>query len=1350
MVKKDKSFDTLLDSVDNEVDNEDLQLQQNVKYSKLIKAYSEEQQASDDAYTFSDYKAEKNIFTIKNDFDADSVSRVKSKNSKDVNGYKFPDLLSLQFKSFCNLFKFGPFRKDHQEEILYKIIKKYFPVKSLKDEFILDFVDYKITPPKHSPLECLKNGISYAVSLTVKFRLISKNVVLEQNVYFGEIPYMTESASFIYNGIERVGVMQIEKSTGISFTNVKKGVFSPTGCVCKIIPLAGVWLEFTVSQKMQMYVTFNKKAKVHVSTFLRAIGFKTNFDILNIFSLVDKVDCSKSKELSKYKGRKLAYKITKNNGADSSMSGNSDIIVPHYTVIDDEVIKKIVENGTKEILILKNDNDLIDKYSILIDSLNADKVCTEDEAYLTIYKLYLSNSQNDNITAAKAFFTNLFENEKMFDLGYVGRKKINDLLNKKTEKKYKKTLSKEDIKCILSYYFAVINREKDTVDIDHYGNKQIKTVGEKLYELLDVCFQRIARVAKDRVNVCDRSDMNIYSLINCSILTISINSFFATNSLLQFMDATNPLCSLMHKRRVSAGGDGGIDENSTSTEIRDIHYSQYGRICPVVTPEGNTIGIISALSMNSKTDNYGFLLSPYRIVKNGKVNLDNDQIVYLNADEEIDKKIISFTTQIDKDGNIIQDIVKARVSDDFKLVSRDEVDYMEVIYNQPFSVAASLIPFLENDDSSRALTGTNMLKQAVPVLTPEAPIVATGIETKICQDIRKILYAEGDGVVKYVDANKIIIKYDNIEDIDLASSDEGEKEYTVNKFIGTNQKTCENYRPIVKIGDRVKRGTVLTEGFSTNKGELAIGRNLKVAFVTYNGYNFQDAIVISERLLRDDVFTSIYIEKFNICTKSTKYGNEKITRNINSLSNDKKNFLDENGLVREGIFVKDGDILVGKTKPKTETYSTPENKLLRAIFGEKSCETVDASLLVPPFTKGTVINTRLFSRREIRKNNRSLQSELEELNTKFNDILSAFAKKSVDKFTNLLNGKTANSIVHKYGEVLVEKGAKLNKDIIKNAILNTNVKTDSINLDFQALHYFKNLEDIIVDEWTSDANTNKKVIKLVEMTLDCQTKILNEYYNEQYKILHGDYLPDELLNKAEVTIAHKRKLRIGDKLSGRHGNKGVISKILKEEDMPFLEDGSRVDIVLTPLGIPSRMNLGQIYETLLGWAGEKLGCKYQTPIFNGYNIETINEELKKAGLPEFGVVQLYDGLTGEKFEQKSTVGVIYMIKLNHMVVDKVHARSIGQYSVITQQPLSGRAHFGGQRFGEMEVWSLEAYGAANLLQEMLTIKSDDIKGRKNAYNALLEGEIVNEINIPESFFVLVRELTAIGLRLTFE
>ena len=1345
MAKKDKTLDALTETYDSEDS-----LLQNIEYDKLIKRYSENKEGEDKSYSFSEYKSEKNAFTIKNNFDSEVIDRVKSKFSKDVNGYKFPDLLSLQFKSFCNLFKFGPYRKDHQEEILYKIIRKYFPVNSLKDEFILDFVDYKITPPKHSPLECLKNGISYTVSLTVKFRLISKNVVLEQNVYFGEIPYMTESASFIYNGIERVGVMQIEKSTGISFTNVKKGVFSPTGCVCKIIPLVGVWLEFTVSQKMQMYVTFNKKAKVYVTTFLRAIGFKTNYEILNIFDLVDKIDCTKTKELNKCKGRKIAYKITKNNGVDASKAVSNDVIVQHYTVIDDDVIKKIIENGNKEILVLKDDNDLIEKFSILIDSLNADKVSDEDEAYLTIYKLYLTNVQNDNVSTAKSFFLNLFENEKMFDLGYVGRKKINDLSNKKTEKKYKKTLSKDDIKSILSYYFAVINREKDTVDIDHYGNKQIKTVGEKLFELLDVCFQRIARVAKDRVNVCDRSDMNIYSLINCSILTISINSFFATNSLLQFMDATNPLCSLMHKRRVSAGGDGGIDENSTSTEIRDIHYSQYGRICPVVTPEGNTIGIISALAMNSKTDDYGFLLAPYRVVKNGKVELDNSKIVYLNADEELGKKIISFTTQIDKDGNIIEDIVKARVSDDFKLVSRDEVDYMEVIYNQPFSVAASLIPFLENDDSSRALTGTNMLKQAVPLLSPEAPIVATGIETKICQDTRKILYAEGDGVVKYVDANKIIIDYKNNKDLDLLTSDDTCKEYKINKFIGTNQKTCENYRPIVKIGDNVKKGTVLTEGFSTNKGELAIGRNLKVAFVTYKGYNFQDAIVISERLLKDDVFTSIYIEKFNICTKSTKYGNEKITRNINSLSNDRKNFLDENGLVKEGVFVKDGDILVGKTKPKAETYSTPENKLLRAIFGEKSCETVDASLLVPPFTRGTVINTRLFSRREVRKNTKSLQTDLKDLVSKYEEILDVFIKNTVDKFVRLLNGKTANAILHKYGEVLVRKGTKLDKDIIKNAILNTELKSDNINIEFSELHYFRNLEDIIVDEWTSDSEVNKKVVKLVEATFNAQTEILNNFYNEQYAILHGDYLPDELLNKAEVTIAHKRKLRIGDKLSGRHGNKGVISKILKEEDMPFLEDGSRVDIVLTPLGIPSRMNLGQIYETLLGWAGEKLGCKYQTPIFNGYNIETINEELKKAGLPEFGVVQLYDGLTGEKFDQKSTVGVIYMIKLNHMDVDKVHARSIGQYSVITQQPLSGRAHFGGQRFGEMEVWSLEAYGAANLLQEMLTLKSDDIQGRKSAYNSLLEGEIVNKVNIPESFFVLVRELTAIGLRLTFE
>lgn len=1294
---------------------------------------------------------ERNFFTIDNEFVGESPERIYSKKYIKNNDGLAPDLLSLQFKSFYNLLPFGAYRKKRSDELLYRLIKSFFPVKSIKDEFILDFIDYKIEPPKYSPAECLKRGVSYAVSLILKFRLISSDGVLEQDVYFGDIPYVTKSGSFIYNGIERVGVMQIEKSTGVSFTNNKKSGFSPLDCVCRIIPQVGVWIEFVINQKMQMSVAFNKKSKVFVSTFLRALGYKSAYDLFNIFGLVDEIDCTNPEELEKAKGKKLAYRVLKNNGEEKSfVIKKSNLLIASMTVIDDDVIKKIVNNGDKSILVFKVKQKVIDEYMIFINTINADSVETEEDALFAIYKACLNDFSTNDILVARKFFYNLIENPNTFNLGIVGRKRINDILGKKKKTlKYEGALSMVDVKGILSYFFDVINKKKEIVDIDHYGNKQLKTIGEKLYEMFRISFQRISRIAKERMNVCDRADMNIYNLINCSILSVSINSFFATNPLLQFMDSINPLCEIMHKRRISAGGDGGIDENSTSTEIRDIHYSQYGRICPVETPESSSIGIISSLAMHAKTDRYGFILSPYRVVTNAKVDLDNNNIVYLSASDELGKKIIPANTPIDKDGNILVDLVKARMSDDFKLVDKNEVDYMDVVSNQPFSVAASVIPFLENDDSSRALTGVNMLKQAVPLLVPEAPIVGTGVERKVCQDSRTIIYAEGDGVVKYVDANKIIIDYDITEDEDDCYYDRKLRTYNLTKFVGTNQKTCKNYKPIVKEGQKVHKGTVLVEGFSTKEGELALGKNIKVAFVTCNGYNFQDSIVISERLLKDDVFTSICIEKFVVCTKSTKFGNEEMIRDVYTLTADKKKNLDENGIVKEGVFVNSGDILVGKAKPRVDNYITSESKLLRAIFGEKSCEMLDNSLVVPPFTKGTVINTKLYNRRVAKKTAKTLKEEIAVLKKRYNQELDAFTKVAISKFVKILNNVVSAGVFHKYGEILINKGEKFTERNLRDNVLLIGGDVDSTNIEYSNLNYFTSLEDTIADDWTEDEHINNKILKLIDNTLEKQNEILHRYYSEEYKILHGDYLVDEVLKKAEVTIANKRKLQIGDKLSGRHGNKGVISKILKEEDMPFLEDGTRVDMVLTPLGIPSRMNIGQVFETLLGWAGEKLGCKYATPIFSGFDLDSINGELNKAGLPDCAEVQLYDGLTGEKFEQKSTVGMIYMIKLNHMVADKVHARSIGQYSVITQQPLSGRAHFGGQRFGEMEVWSLEAYGAANLLQEMLTIKSDDIIGRKKAYEALLNGEPVYNSNVPESFHVLMKELTAIGLRITF-
>ncbi|MBQ2350260.1 MAG: DNA-directed RNA polymerase subunit beta [Cytophagales bacterium] len=1256
-----------------------------------------------------------------------------------------PDSLYLQFRDVDTLFRVGVCSKNKNDELLYKILKAHFPISNINGSMQLHFVNYVVEPPKYSPDECLQLGISYAVSLIVKFRLViyDKEDVLEQDVYFGEVPYVTPRGSYIYNGIERVCVTQLQKTNGISFVSTNKN-HDITDYVCKIIPKKGSWIEIFVGGKKLIYICFNKTVKILLSDYLKIFGFETQKEIYDIFDLVEEIDCTK-KALSGYVGRVLAenvYDNTKNGEAKQKK-----IVFHAYTAITEHNID-MLSQLKKKVLVFKCDSDKMDYYKTFIDTVI--NTSTEDVASLSLSAYFLFNPAYNGKDSGMAlkYVRGVVSDDKLYSVEGIARKSINSVVGCEPEDQNNNVLSKSDFKHIISHFMDVVNGVKTVDNIDHYGNKCLFSPEKQLYDQLYMSFYRISRAAKERLNICEKDGINIYNLINVGVFSSTINQFFATNSFVQFMDELNPLSEVIHKRRVSTVGVGGITAESKAVDVRDIHYSQYGKICPVETPEGINIGLVSALASYAKCDDCGVMVTPYRVVRNGVVDLNDENIVYLNANHDVYKYIAPANIHYNKDGFITDEQVEVRYLDTFTKVSREKVDLVDVATNQAFSIGTSLIPFLENIEASRALMGTNMQRQAVPLIKPQVPIVGTGYERKICTDCRDFFRAEHDGVVAYADAQKIIIDYELSDDEILCSYEEKRKEYDVLKFRKTNQKTCRNYRPIVKKGDKVKKGDFLVDGFASVNGELALGVNLKVAFLAYKGYNYEDAIVISDRVLKEDLFTSIYLETYETSTHKTKLCDEEFTNDLCRMTEHDKCNLNDRGLVKEGAFVKDGDILVGKVVPNMKNSGSPEAKLLREIFNGSTYDMNEEPLTMPPFSQGVVVDSKILKRKSHSSGALSkVGKKVELLQKKYLKMLESFREEAIAKFVKLLDGKKSNLILQEYGEVVMKEGDVFSEDVIRNKIFYVEQCTKEEHI---VLKYKLFLENIYMEDWTKDPNINSLVELLIKNTLKMLYKIRSASFKEYHQEWFGDYLESDVLSKAEVTIAHKRKLQVGDKLSGRHGNKGVVSKIARVEDMPFMEDGTPVDLVLTPLGIISRMAEGQVYDALLGLVGEKLGCRFISPVFSGFDVASIQEQLENASLPRLGEVQLYDGFSGEKFNQTCTVGDLYFIKLNHMVDDKVHARSVGKYSMISQQPLSGRAYFGGQRLGEMEVWSLEAYGAAYLLHEMITVKSDDVLGRKSMYESIVAGDMFSEWDVPESFKVLLQELRGVGLNFVFE
>ena len=1179
--------------------------------------------------------------------------------------------------------------------------------------------------------------MSYCVRLKAKLKLSCNDEEHEdfetvvQDVYLGLIPYMTPQGTFVINGAERVVVSQLHRSPGVFFGS-SVHTNGTTLYSARIIPFKGSWMEFSTDISNVMYAYIDRKKKLPITTLLRAIGYETDKDILDIFNLAEEVKVTKS-GLKRVVGRRLAAKvlhswfedfINEETGECVTIERN-EIIIDRGVILENEHIDKIIEKGVKTILLDKegiNTND----YAIIFNTLQKDTTNSEKDAVEYIYR-QLRNAEPPDEETARDIIRKLFFSDKRYDLGEVGRYRINRKLGLNIPEDIK-VLTNEDIIAIIKYLIELANSKAEVDDIDHLSNRRIRTVGEQLYAQFGVGLARMARTIRERMNVRDNESFTPTDLINAKTLSSVINSFFGTNQLSQFMDQTNPLSELTHKRRISALGPGGISRDRAGFEVRDVHYTHYGRLCTIETPEGPNIGLISSLCVFAKINNLGFIETPYREVKDGKVDFINPP-VYLTAEEEDNKIIAQACTGMDDEGNITDEMLKARQIADYPIVTPDQLDLIDVAPNQMSSVAASLIPFLEHDDANRALMGSNMMRQAVPLMAPEAPIVGTGIEHYVARDSRTLVEAEGDGEVIYVDSTKITIKYDRTDKERLVSFDDDVKTYNLIKYIRTNQSTSINQKPIVRKGQKVTKGQILTEGYATQGGDLALGRNLKVAFMPWKGYNYEDAIVISEKIVKEDLFTSIHIEEFTLEVRDTKRGLEELTNDIPNVSADATKDLDENGLIRVGADVKEGDILIGKITPKGETDPTPEEKLLRAIFGDKAGDVKNASLKAGPSMKGVVIGKRLFSRvvkdRKAKSKDKDIIAELDAECQKELDALKA---RMMEKLMSMLNGRTSTGVYNNFKETIIPKKVKFTQKALSQ-------------IDYMTVNPYK---------WTTDANINDCIVKLVN-NYNIKCKEINGVYSRKKNVASvGDELPNGIVQMAKVYVAQKRKLNIGDKMAGRHGNKGIVSRIVREEDMPFLEDGTPVDIVLNPLGVPSRMNLGQIYETVLGWAGHELGLKFATPIFDGATLEEINEYMKKAGLPENGRVQLYDGETGEPFDQQATVGYIYMLKLHHMVDDKMHARSIGPYSLITQQPLGGKAQFGGQRFGEMEVWALEAFGASNVLQEILTVKSDDVVGRAKAYEAIVKGENMPTPGIPESFNVLVHELRGLGLEITFE
>lgn len=1250
----------------------------------------------------------------------------------------YPDFLDIQIKSFQDFFQLETKSEERGQEGLYKTFLENFPITDTRNQFVLEFLDYFVDPPRYSIQECIERGLTYSVPLKARLKLYCTDEEHEdfetivQDVYLGTIPYMTPSGTFVINGAERVVVSQLHRSPGVFFGQS----FHANGTKlysARVIPFKGSWIEFATDINSVMYAYIDRKKKLPVTTLFRAIGFERDKDILEIFDLAEEVKASKT-GLKKYLGRKLAARVLKtwhedfvdeDTGEVVSIERN-EIILDRDTVLEKEHLDEILDAGAKTILLHKEDILQAD-YGIIHNTLQKDPTNSEKEAVEHIYR-QLRNAEPPDEETARGIIHKLFFSDQRYNLGEVGRYRMNKKLGLDIAMD-KQVLTKEDIITIVKYLIELINSKAEIDDIDHLSNRRVRTVGEQLSQQFGVGLARMARTIRERMNVRDNEVFTPIDLINAKTLSSVINSFFGTNQLSQFMDQTNPLAEITHKRRLSALGPGGLSRERAGFEVRDVHYTHYGRLCPIETPEGPNIGLISSLSVFAKVNNLGFIETPYRKVENGKIDLKNEPI-YLSAEEEEEKLIAQANIPLKKDGTIDTDRVIARMEGDFPVVDPKTVHYTDVAPNQISSISASLIPFLEHDDANRALMGSNMMRQAVPLLRADAPIVGTGLERQVASDSRVLINAEGNGVVEYVDAEKITIKYDRTDEEKMVSFDGDSKTYNLIKFRKTNQSTSINLKPIVRKGDRVSKGQVLCQGYATESGELALGRNMKVAFMPWKGYNFEDAIVISEKVVRDDIFTSIHIDEYSLDVRDTKLGNEELTNDIPNVSEEATKDLDESGMIRIGAEVKPGDILIGKITPKGESDPTPEEKLLRAIFGDKAGDVKDASLKASPSLSGVVIDKKLFARAIKDKRKRAKDKEdISELEVIYEAKFQELKEVLVDKLFNIVGGKTAQGVTNDLGEVVFPKGKKFT---------------------LKMLHAVDDYAHLVGGTWTTDDNANVLVRDLMHNYKIKENDLQGNLRREKFTISVGDELPAGILKLAKVYIAKKRKLKVGDKMAGRHGNKGIVARIVREEDMPFLEDGTPVDIVLNPLGVPSRMNIGQIYETVLGWAGQKLGQKYATPIFDGATLDQINELTDKAGIPRFGHTYLYDGGTGERFDQPATVGIIYMLKLGHMVDDKMHARSIGPYSLITQQPLGGKAQFGGQRFGEMEVWALEAYGASSTLREILTVKSDDVVGRAKTYESIVKGESMPEPGLPESFNVLMHELKGLGLDIRLE
>ena len=1271
------------------------------------------------------------------------------------NPLPYPDFLDVQLKSFRDFLQLDTPPELRKGNGLFKVFSENFPITDTRNNFVLEFLDYYIDPPRYTIEECLIKGLTYSAYLKAKLKLYCTDPDHEdfspqiQDVYLGQIPYMTSSGTFIINGAERVVVSQLHRSPGVFFGSSVHANGTQLYSA-RVIPFKGSWIEFATDINNVMYAYIDRKKKLPVTTLLRAIGFETDKDILEIFNLAEEVKVSKSglekivKEAASTENaelapgevhrRRLAGRVLKSwtedfvdedTGEIVSIERN-EVVLDRETELDETAIQKILESGAKKILLQCEDTNL-KEYEIIFNTLQKDPCNSEKEAILYIYR-QLRNADPADDASARETINSLFFSDRRYDLGEVGRYRVNKKLGLTTDMQVR-VLTKEDIIEIIKYLIKLVNSKATVDDIDHLSNRRVRTVGEQLSNQFAIGLARMSRTIRERMNVRDNEVFSPTELINAKTVSSVINSFFGANPLSQFMDQTNPLAEVTHKRRLSALGPGGLTRERAGFEVRDVHYTHYGRLCPIESPEGPNIGLISSLCVYAKINSLGFIGTPYRVVKDSKVDIDNDHVVYLTAEEETNKIIGQGNAPLNDDGTFIRKVVKCRKDADYPVVPPSEVELMDVAPQQIASIAAALIPFLEHDDAHRALMGSNMMRQAVPLITCEVPIVGTGIEKQLCEDSRTMITAEGAGTIEYVDASRIVIRYDRTEEEEYVSFDSAVKEYDLPKFRRTNQSMTIDLRPICQTGQRVKAGDILTEGYATSAGELALGRNLLVAYMPWKGYNYEDAIVINERLVREDILTSVHVDEFSLAVRETKRGMEELTSDIPNVSEDATKNLDENGIVRIGTSIVPGDILIGKITPKGESDPSPEEKLLRAIFGDRAGDVKDASLKAPPSLSGVVVGKCLFAKASKTRSSRAADKvTLQKLQDEFDKHVEQLKSVLVEKLLVLTKDKTSVGIKNNLGEEAIAKGAKFTKTIL-------------MNLDYSSVQLSK---------WTTDDHNNQLISQLIINYLKKYNEEDAILKRKNYAITIGDDLPSGVIQMAKVYIAKKRKIGVGDKMAGHHGNKGIVSKIVRSEDMPFLEDGTPVDIVLNPLGVPSRMNLGQIFEAVLGYAGYKLNTKFATPIFDGASLDDLEKWTDKAGLPHLGLTQLYDGATGEPFDQKATVGVTYMLKLGHMVEDKMHARSIGPYSLITQQPLGGKAQFGGQRFGEMEVWALEAFGASHVLQEMLTVKSDDVVGRAKAYEAIVKGDPLPVPGIPESLNVLLNELKGLGLSIRLE